>query len=383
MRQLHILIVIIFLTIMASSGCFIPEEPVHEVDLSKGPPKPPMDLDKPPPEEVSLIERMGYEDKDVIYAAYDELIAMGKDAVPILVEEGLKHENPGIRDASASTLGKIGPDAADAVPALIEALDDEYSQVQQTAIDAIGKIGVGADVAIPAIIEKLKIENWMLNQKVAKALTRLGDASVPFLIEVLETGDQNAKSWAMRSLREMGPVAKDAVESLCNLLRQDSINDPPYYIECGQALGEIGADFSVPSILAMLGDNNETILTRGNAASVIGENFPDSEEAFQALVGLLTHENFSLRGQALSAICKMELGPESVLPVLMGVLDDTVSIFRLQAVTCIGEFGVEAVEALPKLKEMEQDDPDRDVQVRASMVVIRIETALLIEETST
>jgi HEAT repeat protein len=48
-------------------------------------------------------------------------------------------------------LGRFGSSAADAVPALIETLGDEVSWVRNDAIIALGKIGPAAEAAIPAL----------------------------------------------------------------------------------------------------------------------------------------------------------------------------------------------------------------------------------------
>lgn len=380
MKHFRIFIVIIFIAAMASSGCFIPEEPVQEVNLSESPSKPPMDLDKPPPEEVSLIERMGYEDTDVRYAAYDELIAMGKDAVPILVEEGLKHENPAIRNASASTLGKIGPDAADAVPALIEALDDEYSQVKWTAVKSIGMIGPAAIEAIPGLIEKLKINNWMLNHNVAIALARIGDASVPFLIEVLETGDDNAMSWAMESIREMGPAAKDAIGPLIELLRTKSPTDSPSNLWTVRLFMALGADVSVGPLISVLKDENVNGGSRGFVADVLSEFDTEAAEALPVFIELLGSDDSNLNFHCFTAIGSMKVDPELSVSVLSSYLDDEDGFFRGMAAVTIGGFGVAAEGALPKLREILEHDPDKGAREGARISIEQIEFELQQEE---
>ncbi len=48
-------------------------------------------------------------------------------------------------------LGRFGPKAAEAVPALIEALADEHRWLRIASAEALGKIGPAAAVAIPAL----------------------------------------------------------------------------------------------------------------------------------------------------------------------------------------------------------------------------------------
>ncbi|MEE8608830.1 MAG: HEAT repeat domain-containing protein, partial [Nitrospiraceae bacterium] len=49
------------------------------------------------------------------------------------------------------TLGRFGPLAEDAVPALIEALADEEEAMRKEAVLTLEKIGPGARAAIPAL----------------------------------------------------------------------------------------------------------------------------------------------------------------------------------------------------------------------------------------
>lgn len=70
--------------------------------------------------------------------------------VSTLVTE-LKGEDPIRRQFAARRLGWFGPSADAAVPALIEALDDDYAR--KNAVEALGKIGTKAQPAIPALLQ--------------------------------------------------------------------------------------------------------------------------------------------------------------------------------------------------------------------------------------
>ena len=61
---------------------------------------------------------------------------------------GFKQQRRGER---RPRVGKIGPGASDAVPALIALVKDERSPFQETAIEALGEIGPEAKEAVPVL----------------------------------------------------------------------------------------------------------------------------------------------------------------------------------------------------------------------------------------
>jgi hypothetical protein len=68
----------------------------------------------------------------------------------------LKSRDPDLRSAAAWVLGKIGPDAAGAVPALKKALEDPDPRVRGNASVALGLIRPADQVEVARHIEQLK-----------------------------------------------------------------------------------------------------------------------------------------------------------------------------------------------------------------------------------
>ena len=88
----------------------------------------------------------------VIAAEALEEIGAGKsESLPVL-SALLKDQHPGVRSAAARVLVKIvGPQDASLVPSLIEALKDTDRNVQLDAAQVLGKIGPAASAAVPAL----------------------------------------------------------------------------------------------------------------------------------------------------------------------------------------------------------------------------------------
>src|SRR5207249_6544670 len=133
-------------------------------------------------------------------------------------------------------LGGFGSASKDAIPALIQALDDpddfwarqnrvprprptmsgllaSYG-VQETAFEALASIG---SAAVPSLLELVKDPNRKRQAKAIRILGHMGskaNAAVPMLVEKLEDEDQEVRVLAAISLGQIGPQAKKAVSAL-------------------------------------------------------------------------------------------------------------------------------------------------------------------------
>jgi HEAT repeat protein len=81
----------------------------------------------------------------------------------------LKAAAPSVRNAAAYNIAGMGPAAAPAVPALIEALDDPEASVRFPVTVALGEIGPGAAAAVPKLKEMMFEE---INDEIAAAARR-------------------------------------------------------------------------------------------------------------------------------------------------------------------------------------------------------------------
>ena len=122
------------------------------------------------------IEALKDKDQEVRYSAARALGKIGpkaEKAVPALVR-ALKDKNEYVRQWAASALGKIGPKAEKAVPALTEALKDRWPGIRaQDAAVALGKIGPAAEKAVPALTEALKDEKVYVRKAAKEALAKI------------------------------------------------------------------------------------------------------------------------------------------------------------------------------------------------------------------
>lgn len=107
----------------------------------------------------TLAARMNHESEPWRIAAARSLSELGpdaKDAVPALIQAALEGDSVQVRRASIGAICRIGPEAAAAVPALIDALEDEDCPIRGLVADALGYIGPEARDAIPALTKAME-----------------------------------------------------------------------------------------------------------------------------------------------------------------------------------------------------------------------------------
>src|SRR5260370_5390782 len=124
--------------------------------------------------------------------------------------------------ASGVALVKYG---AAAVPALIKVLEDSSPVARGHAPHALGRIGPKAEKAVPELAKTMMRDGKLMGteavpaSEAAIALGKIGQASVPALIEALKNDSDHIRGLAAGALKEIGP-AKGAVPALIEALKK-------------------------------------------------------------------------------------------------------------------------------------------------------------------
>ncbi len=100
-------------------------------------------------------------------AAAKEPVSQGRPLSEWIAD--LKGAAPLTRNGAAYEIASMGPAAAAAVPALIEALDDPIAVVRFPVTVALGEIGPGAAAAIPRLKQMMEEE---INDEIAASAKR-------------------------------------------------------------------------------------------------------------------------------------------------------------------------------------------------------------------
>jgi HEAT repeat protein len=169
-----------------------------------------------------LIDALDDKKASVRAAAARALASIGPEAVSARskLQRRLADPNADVRVASAKAIWSIQREAREAVPVLIAALGEPVSW---EAALILASIGPNASNAVPALIERLKREKVPRPLRetpvAALALGQIGPAAVPALMETLASTDPRVRTSAALALSYVGPQASGATPQLVNLLR--------------------------------------------------------------------------------------------------------------------------------------------------------------------
>lgn len=154
---------------------------------------------------ISVADRLVSVDEVLREEAGGDLKGLSGPARARLVPElvsSLKSREPEIRFHAARALGRLGPAAGEAAPALLELLNDTgmNSNVGVAAAEAFARVSPDP---VPRLVAALKDKDLNARRNAACALAVLGPraaAAVPLLTELAKDGDRELRQCALRSL---------------------------------------------------------------------------------------------------------------------------------------------------------------------------------------
>jgi HEAT repeat protein len=191
------------------------------------------------------------------------------------------------------------------VEPLVKCLDSDDVRMQVNAVYALGKIG--DERAIQPLINHLPAANIEMRSRISDALIKIGRASIPALIKLLDNKDRELKWIAAYSLGRIGP---DAEAALINILKQ---HGPQASEEIIYALGVAGKTASFEplfNIYTTTSDDSIKAWATISLASVMAHNYAEiadkkSADKFLAEVGEQLKPHMLLSYDTLHALGKI------------------------------------------------------------------------------
>ncbi len=124
---------------------------------------------------ASLIKQLGAWSNNKAKKASDELTAIGKPVVSE-VAKALSSKSRRRGRFAARTLRQIGPDAADAIPALFESLKDTDALTREYAVEALATMARQAERVIPILQQVSNDGDEDVREKARLAIARLTES---------------------------------------------------------------------------------------------------------------------------------------------------------------------------------------------------------------
>lgn len=180
------------------------------------------------PELIEVVKEGNEQSQEL---AFHALALVGTPAVGPLVE-ALRESSQEKRTPLAKALGAIG---APAVPALRKAIKDSAFLVRMGACEALGCVGPKAVEAVPDLIDALRDDYTNVQRQAGRALEKIGQPAVPALVDAVRFSPK-MRPRAVMILGQIGPAAKEAVPALTDALKDE---DQQVRLEAEKALAKI------------------------------------------------------------------------------------------------------------------------------------------------
>ena len=262
-------------------------------------------------------------------------------------------------------IGKLGPDAANAVTVLKDALTDRNTvEVRRRAAEALSSIGPKAKPALPELIILLKDPNPSVRAAAAEAVGKfegVGKEVVPSLVDVLDDPNPIVRINAINSLSSFGNDAHSALPQLI-----DGLNDPDRAIRKTiiNTLGRLGKEAKPAaqglSQLLQASDTDTSLA----ALIALGQIGSEATVAVPEVGKALTSEDAKIRTFAALTLGRMGESAEPVLPELRRALQDSDKNVRQNVASSLGKITSNTPETLSALAIALNDD---DIGVRISV----------------
>jgi HEAT repeat protein len=256
----------------------------------------------------------------------------------------------------AALLAELGPEADASVPILVNILTDDDAETRIAAADALSAIGPEARSAIDPLAAAMRDtevhtfpfahRSWCLSDNAAAALRNIGDVALPKLVEAVRADDARLRMNAAHQLGWFPDHAHDMVGLLI-----ERLNDPDVFVRivAARSLRQIGIE-ARPAGPALAGLLRE----RGEFTS-----FP---------AGMGIGVNLALEDEAAAALVQIDADPQTVVPVLVEVLNQTQRVSPAMA-RVLRHYGPRAAAIVPRLEPF-LDDPEQSSDAGSALAAI-------------
>lgn len=287
-------------------------------------------------------------------AAKAAIVEMEMRVVPHLIQELQQHESgmprPLLELASKAGLALI--------------LRDEAVRRRAVAAETLALLPRHAAPAIPALLEALEDEDKTVVAEAERALRRMGESAEVQILETLAKGSNKKREAAARLIRDLRSASPQAVTALRVALEDKA---PSVRREAAVSLRTTGDPrANIPPLMSSLSDAEPRV--REAVARTLGEFGAQARAARKPLEACLQDDDMLTRVAVAEALWKVGGDTDKALAALVGAIRDR--DVRWRAVMVIASMGEEGASAIPfliaALGDASMHRPFRDAPLAAT-----------------
>ena len=334
----------------------------------------------------------------VLFSFLFSACATGRPPLKSVVRQ-FHHPNPEVRVRAMGKLSAYGPEAAKALPYLVEnfrdrretvnraaekamvslqepgaqafgsLLSDKDSWVRCRAAAALGQMPGDAGSVIPQLVEALHDKDFCVSEKSAIALGAVGDPAVPPLLEALKSNNASARKGAAQALGYMSPDIQKKVGAtlLPSLMSKDEFVRGEAAMRI-TSMGKIG----IPVFLAALKESDADL--RQRAVDGLDEIGMATPEVIDALIALFKDPQKTLRLKGAVVLGRLGQGDSAVYLKVAPNLASKDKDVLLGTLRALGDMGGVAEPSLPQIIFLLEESPDPDLRNEAAESLIKMGT---------
>jgi len=322
----------------------------------------------------------------------------GPAAVPGLIE-ALKNEKSAYW--ACLVLRELGPEAADAAPALVALVENGQGEIRREALLSLAAMPKAAEKQMPVITKCLA--DPQLEIAAIYTLGRIG--TVP--AEATERLRANARGEGLLSLLSVWALARSnpsdkdlnqaAIKRLAAGLNSKyplvramasqglvSLKAPPQLLKEALKSDLSMADEPVVrnalNVLASMGPEGIELLTEAlqhpgvqhDAILIIGDLGPKGAPATEALAKLVDGDNLRVANQAIVTLGKIGPAAKSAVPQLTKSLKEGQGSIVHNSALALGRIGEDAQAATPELSQVMKSTKDPSLQMLCAWALVHI-----------
>jgi len=187
-----------------------------------------------------FLDQLFLEGNELISREAASIIAQIGPPAPAFFRKALRNDDPGLRRAAALALDELEP--VDGLLAeLVDLLSEREEDLFVPAVRALGRIGPPAAEAVPAILRLLEDPSYRVRLAATGALGGFGakgGRAVPALLQRLTDRSAVVRLAAIEALGRIGPPARSALPALRGALAATA-NDALFQNTISEALARI------------------------------------------------------------------------------------------------------------------------------------------------